>query len=168
MESPPTVYITSETYAHALCRHYAAHMRIWKHSLSLCFHLYVYIYVRISVSHQNRLEDMKCFLSYVCISIIRFDHYKERIRRMRYTSPGLIYGKAQLMMFICNKMHYAFAQRTMDKWKYSLTCTQPRTLPIESTYIGYQPVDIGVGGGMFLFDQAHCNIMNSIIKLFSH
>ncbi len=37
IESPPTVYITSETYAHALRMHYAAHMRIWKHSLNLLY-----------------------------------------------------------------------------------------------------------------------------------
>ncbi len=39
MESPLTVYITSETYAHALRMHYAAHTCIRKHNLRLCFHL---------------------------------------------------------------------------------------------------------------------------------
>ncbi len=33
MASPTTVYITSETYAHALHLHYTAHVRIWKPSL---------------------------------------------------------------------------------------------------------------------------------------
>ncbi len=38
-----------------------------------CFHLYMYVYICISVSHQDRLEDMKCFHSCICVSVIRLD-----------------------------------------------------------------------------------------------
>ncbi len=43
--------------------------------VKLCFHLYMYVY--ILVSHQDRLEDMKCFHSCICISVICLDCYEE-------------------------------------------------------------------------------------------
>ncbi len=51
----------------------------------LCFHLYVYMYVCVSISYQDRLEDMKWFHSCVCMWIIRLDHYQELFRWTTHT-----------------------------------------------------------------------------------
>ncbi len=77
---------------------------------SLCFHLYMY--VCIFISHQDRLEDMKCFHSYVCMSVTWLNRYEERFRRMMHTSPGLGYDRAQLMMCTCKKKKHTM-NRTM-------------------------------------------------------
>ncbi len=61
----------------------------------------------VSVSHQDRLEDMECFHSYVCLCIICLDRYWERFRQMTHTSPGLGNGRAPLMTCIFNKPHYS-------------------------------------------------------------
>ncbi len=68
--------------------------------LKLWFHLYVF------VSYQ--LEDIKCFHSYVCMCVIHLDRYSEQFRWMTHTSPGLGYGRAQLMMCISKTMHYTY------------------------------------------------------------
>ncbi len=49
-------------------------MSIFAKCVKLHFHLYMYVYVCVSVSYQDRLGEMKCFHSYICVCIIRLDH----------------------------------------------------------------------------------------------
>ncbi len=72
-----------------------------------CFHLYVYVYV----SHQDRLDDMKCFHSCIWVSVIHLNHYYERFKWMMSPTSGLGYGGAQLMMYISNTMQYAYTMQ---------------------------------------------------------
>ncbi len=67
----------------------------------------------VSVSHQDRLEDITCENSCICISVIRLDPYYERFKWMADPCPGLGCGRAQLMTCISNIMHYAY---TMQLW----------------------------------------------------
>ncbi len=72
------------------------------HSIKLRFHLYVY--VCISVSHQDRLEEMKCFHSYVCVCVIHVDR----------NSDGLGYVNAHLITCIFNKTYYTTHNEQME------------------------------------------------------
>ncbi len=88
--------------------------------LMLYFHLYMNMYVYVSVSHQVRLKDTRCFHSCICISGIHLDCYYERFKWMTDPSPGMDYGRAQIIMWISNETYYPYTTQLLTNGNVAL------------------------------------------------
>ncbi len=74
--------------------------------------------------YQDRLENMKCLHSYICMCIIHLDRYQERFRWMTHTSSDLRYSVTPLVRYLQRADTLHNTTRTTDKWKHNLTCVQ--------------------------------------------